>query len=58
MLRIQLTLSENITVTARAMVRRVEEGKGMSVEFLEMSSADRGRLRDFLRENTHPGRSA
>jgi hypothetical protein len=32
----------------KAMVRRVEEGRGMGVEFLSMEEGDRKRLREFV----------
>lgn len=48
MLRMKIVLSETVTIAVRAMVRRVDEGKGMSVEFLEINATDRKRLRDFV----------
>lgn len=48
MLNMTLWLDEQTPVTARAMIRRAEEGVGMGVEFLSMSDADLNRLRRFV----------
>ncbi|MFQ5723377.1 MAG: PilZ domain-containing protein [Terriglobia bacterium] len=48
MLNMTFWLDEQTPVTARAMVRRAEEGVGMGVEFLSMSNEDRNRLRQFV----------
>lgn len=46
------------TITARAMVRRVDEGTGMSLEFVEMSADDRARLRALVGSDPVPDPSA
>lgn len=46
--QLRLWLDEQTTITVKAMVRRYDRGKGMSVEFLSMSEEDRQRLRAFL----------
>lgn len=46
--RVRLWLDEEVTVTAKAIVRRSEPGSGLAVEFIEMSEEDRAHLRDFL----------
>ncbi len=51
MLHLLLRLDQpSRAITLWGMVRRVEEGKAMAVEFLEMSAADKASLRNFLRE--------
>ena len=51
MLHLLLRLDEHSrAITLWGMVRRVEEGKGMAIEFLEMNAADKASLRNFLRE--------
>ena len=47
-IRLRIQLSENESITANVMVRRVEEGQGMGVEFLAMNDADRNRLRKIV----------
>ena len=41
-------LDTHTSVTIKAMVRHCEQGKGMGVEFLEMSQDDANRLRRFV----------
>ncbi|MFQ5777261.1 MAG: PilZ domain-containing protein [Terriglobia bacterium] len=41
-------LDTHTSVTIKAMVRHCEEGKGMGIEFLEMSREDENRLRRFV----------
>lgn len=48
MLHVRLWLDERTSITARAMIRRSDEGVGMGVEFLTMSDDDRNRLRQFV----------
>jgi c-di-GMP-binding flagellar brake protein YcgR len=49
--RLLLRLSPNSrAITVLGMVRRVEEGKGMGIEFIQISSGDRAILQHFLRE--------
>ena len=51
MLHILLRIDEHAeAITLWGMVRRVEEGKGMAVEFLEMSATDKAVLQKFLQE--------
>lgn len=51
MLRLLIRLDERSRAfTALGLVRRVEEGKGMAIEFMEMSATDQALLRDFLQE--------
>ncbi len=51
MLHLLLRIDEHSpAITLWGMVRRVEEGKGMAIEFLEMSAADKASLQTFLRE--------
>ncbi len=45
---LRLWLGYKEPVTMKAMVRRVEEGRGMGVEFLSMEEGDRKRLREFV----------
>jgi len=47
-LTLHILTSEEPPIKAKAMVRRVEPEAGMGVEFIEMSTADRARLRDFI----------
>lgn len=47
-IRVRIQLSENESITANVMVRRVEEGRGMGVEFLAMTDADGNRLRKIV----------
>lgn len=47
-IRLRIQLSANESITANVMVRRVEEGRGMGVEFLAMNDADRNRLRKIV----------
>ncbi len=47
-IRLRIQLSENEAITVNVMVRRVEEGCGMGVEFLAMNDADRHRLRKIV----------
>jgi hypothetical protein len=50
MLRLLLRLGpEARAITVWGMIRRVEEGKGMGVEFVQISPADRALLREFLK---------
>lgn len=53
MVRLLLRLDERSrAITVWGMVRRVEEGKGMGIEFMEMSAADRALLHNFLQERS------
>ncbi|MFQ5694525.1 MAG: PilZ domain-containing protein [Terriglobia bacterium] len=45
---IRLTLSQQQSVNAKAIVRRTDPGVGMAVEFVEISAEDRRRLQRFL----------
>lgn len=47
-LKLKLWLGYQEPVTITAVVRRVEEGRGMGVEFLSMSETDGNRLREFV----------
>jgi hypothetical protein len=47
-IRLRIQLSANESITANVMVRRLEEGRGMGVEFLAMNDADRNRLRKIV----------
>ncbi len=47
-IRLRIQLSANESITANVMVRRVEVGRGMGVEFLAMNDADRHRLRKIV----------
>ncbi len=47
-IRLRIQLSESESITANVMVRRVEQGRGMGVEFLAMNVADRDRLRKIV----------
>ncbi len=47
-IRLRIQLSENESITANVMVRHMEEGRGMGVEFLAMNDADRNRLRKIV----------
>ncbi len=46
--RLKIWLGDQESIVVRAMVRRVDEGAGMSLEFVEINDADRQRLRSFL----------
>lgn len=46
--QLRLWLDERTAISVKSMVRRYDQGKGMSVEFLSMSEEDRRRLRGFL----------
>lgn len=46
--KVKLWLSYYEPVAIEAMVRRVEEGRGIGVEFLRMNKADYSRLRAFV----------
>lgn len=48
MLNVRLWLDEHTSITARAMIRRTDDGAGMGVEFLTMSDEDRNRLRRYV----------
>lgn len=48
MLQLRLWLDERTPINVKAMVRRSDEGAGMGVEFLTMSSEDSNRLRHFV----------
>lgn len=51
MVRLLLRLDPHSrAITVWGMVRRVEEGKGMGVEFVQIVPDDRAALRNFLRE--------
>jgi len=47
-IRLRIQLSETESITANVMVRRVEEKRGMGVEFLAMNDAIRNRLRKIV----------
>ncbi|MFQ5662710.1 MAG: PilZ domain-containing protein [Terriglobia bacterium] len=49
MVRMRIWLGDDASITVRGMIRRVDEGAGMAMEFVEISEADRTRLRNFLR---------
>lgn len=53
LVRIRLKLSQQLAINTRAMVRRVDEGVGMGIEFMEMSGEDRAKLRTFLEGKLH-----
>ena len=42
--------ADSRAITVWGMIRRVEEGKGMGVEFVQISSDDRATLRAYLQE--------
>ena len=46
--RLKIWLGDQESIVVRTMVRRVDEGAGMSLEFVEINDADRQRLRSFL----------
>ncbi len=46
--RLKIWLGDQESIVVRAMVRRVDEGAGMSMEFVEINDADRQRLLSFL----------
>jgi hypothetical protein len=51
MLRLLLRLTpDSRAITVWAMVRRSEEGKGMGVEFVQISGNDRALLGEFLQQ--------
>lgn len=53
MLRLLIRLTpQTRAISVWGMVRRVEEGKGMGIEFVQISPADRALLRDFLQAQT------
>ncbi|MBI4462202.1 MAG: PilZ domain-containing protein [Acidobacteria bacterium] len=52
LVRLRIWLTEESTIDIRAIVRRADEGVGMSVEFVEISQRDRTQLRRFLEGNT------
>jgi hypothetical protein len=43
-----LRLEEGEAIAVRGMVRRTDPGRGMAVEFIQIGSADRRRIRDFI----------
>lgn len=47
-LELRIWLDEKTSITVKAMVRRVDEKKGVAVEFVEMSENDRAQLRRFV----------
>jgi len=47
-LKLDIVISKEPPIKAKAMVRRVEPEVGMGGEFIEMSGADSGRLRDII----------
>lgn len=50
--QLKVWLDDHAPITVEAVVRRVEDWKGMGVEFLRMSKADSARLRAFLISST------
>ena len=46
--RLKIWLGDQESIVVRAMVRRVDESAGMSLEFVEIDNAGRQRLRSFL----------
>ena len=46
--RLRFHLDEQNSITVKVMIRHVDEGVGMGVEFLEMSEDDRDHLRNFV----------
>ncbi len=47
-LQLALHTGDKAPIAVKAMVRRIEPDVGMGVEFIEMSSDDRKRLREFV----------
>lgn len=47
-IRVKLVIDGEPPILAKAMVRRVEPEVGMGVEFIELSSEDQNRLRQFV----------
>jgi hypothetical protein len=47
-LEFRLWLGPRDSVVVRGMVRRVEPGRGMALEFIHIESTDRRRLKDYL----------
>lgn len=45
---LRLTLGDGEPVIVRGMVRRVEPGEGMAVEFIHMDAAARRRIKEFI----------
>lgn len=54
--QLRLWLDKRAPITVKVMVRRYDQAKGMSVEFLTMSEEDRRRLRAFLGAPAGAGR--
>lgn len=52
--QIRIWIDADTPVNVKAMVRHSEEGKGMGIEFLELSDSDRNRLRHFLGDKQRP----
>jgi hypothetical protein len=46
--KLRLWVDQRNPVAAKAMVRRSDPGKGMAVEFVEMTDDDRERLQEFI----------
>lgn len=43
-----LRISGEEPIRIQGMVRRVDEGQGMAIEFIQLSAADRRRIKDFI----------
>ena len=43
-----LRFSGEEPILIRGMVRRVDPGEGMAIEFIQLSAADRRRIKDFI----------
>lgn len=53
---LRLRLAKDDTVLVRGMVRRVDPGVGMAIEFIHIDQHARRRIRDFIAIH-HPGSS-
>lgn len=47
-IELRLRLPGSDAVVVRGMVRRVDPGEGMAIEFIHVDAADRRRLKDFI----------
>jgi hypothetical protein len=50
---LRLRLGDTEPITIRGMVRRVDPGEGMGIEFIQIGAADRRRIREFI-ARVHP----
>ena len=48
LIELKLRLTGDTTILLRAMVRRVDPGEGMAVEFIQLSAADRRKIKNFI----------